>query len=78
MPGDVIDLDACPHCGGEVRFGERQHHLDEACVPEVVVRPPGFAGRMPRLGDIFREAQAHDFREALRRAQEYTRKSSPR
>lgn len=41
------ELDVCRACGREVRFGERQHHLDEACVPETVVRPPGFAGRLP-------------------------------
>lgn len=60
--GDAVmstDLDVCPHCGGEIRFGEREHHLDEACVPARVVHAPGFAGRMPRpeIGGIFREAQ---------------------
>lgn len=74
MPGDVTDLDVCPHCGGEVRFGERQHHLDEACVPEVVVRTPGFAGRMPSSPWV----RGMDMTDVMRRFEEAVRRSSPR
>lgn len=75
-------LDVCPHCRREVLFGERQHHLSEACVPETVVRVPGFAGRMPRVEGIYRGPMEGWSRErteeVLRRFEETMRRSSRR
>ena len=56
--------------GGHIAFslfGERQHHLDEACVPETVVRVPGFAGRMPPVGSGLRFRMAQEYWERMQK-----------
>ena len=71
--GDT-DLDVCPHCRGEIRFGERQHHLDEVCVPEREEFVPGLVGRMSGRQEnphIHESAERiHERMDALRRRME--------
>ena len=71
---DDTDLDVCPHCRGEIRFGELPHHESGACVPEREEFVPGLVGRMSGRQEnpyIHESAgRIHERMEALRRRME--------